>query len=127
VLLKCDSVYNQFHKNSVNQLENISLYICYRVLIHKRLSFSSSAFVLSLCFNINVFAEEVTLHPIDASGSNTHCCVFLKRQSASNLEIHLQAMEWLLLLDNTQNYCCSEFVRRRVSCFAIFCWLPNPV
>lgn len=51
---------------------------------------------------------------------------FLKRELESNQEINLQAVDWLLLLNNMQNYCYSEFMKKGiVSCF--FCWFPNPV
>lgn len=101
--------------------------ICYRVLTHKRLSFSSSAFMLvnSLCFNINVFVEKnhTTLKPKEM-------LLWISEKAARKqpvIETHSQAVPRLLLLDNIQNYCYREFISSRVPSFVIFCWLPNPV
>lgn len=100
--------------------------ICYRVLTHQRLPFSSSAFMLvnSLCFNSNVFVEKM-----HAALKPKEVLSWISEKADGKqpvIETHSQAVPRLLLLDNIQNYCCREFSSSRAPSFVIFLLASKP-
>lgn len=80
--------------------------------------------VNSLCFNSNVFVEKMhaALKPKEVLSWISEKAD--RKQPV--IETHSQAVPRLLLLDNTQNYCCREFSSSRAPSFMIFFWLLNP-
>lgn len=103
--------------------------ICYRVLIHKRLTFNSSAFMLvnSLCFNINVFVEK-RHSALQLCSEPKEMLLWIAEKAARKQTvrgIHLQAAARLLLLDNSQNCFYSKRIRSRRSASWFCAGLPT--
>lgn len=98
MLLICDAFCNQFHKNFVSYLENTSHLL--EDANTKMFSFNTSAFVFSFGFNINVFVENCLIPAKLYIRPKKTPLYFLKRKLESNQEIHLQAVDWLLLFNN---------------------------
>jgi len=103
--------------------------ICYRVLIHKRLTFNSSAFMLvnSLCFNINVFVGK-RHSALQLCSEPKEMLLWIAEKAARKQTvrgIHLQAAARLLLLDNSQNCFYSKCIRSRRSALWFCAGLPT--